>query len=735
MIIHRLRARRFGCLDDFTVSFMPGLNIAFGPNESGKSTLQRALLMALLDRPGRRKATEDARRWGATQLYQLDLDFQSKDGRRWLLAKDYEGNKAHLTGGGVNTASWEEIQDVMCDALGTTSSKVLQSTCCVAQDELAAVSEGRKEIGRGLEVMITGGEDDTCTADAISALERAITGLRRGLGARVAANPGRLATITERKHALEGLAASHRASLEHDELSRQRLTEARQRLDQLESGLQARLATRQAAGRALELTEQLREWRQKEAALSASLERVANAQGMVAAAMSELSDLGMASLSEVGFEELTRLHERVTVLRSQALSRAQSSISPGLPPAGLSLWPGRSTGPLASAVLVAMAACLGLVAAFGGPAAGISAPLLEMTFIFSAVAGVVGIVWLALIYRRGLAVNHLAGKSSVPAIGGAQLEDEARLERESRNLAQKLAELGCSDWEMLQARQLKSRTLRAQCDEAQAFLEALLPAGRSKNDLVEERKAASLKRRDLEEALDTPDQRRALQLGIVEFQELCQQIDRLATERQSLTSETIGLQARLDAAPITNEDLMAVEEQLGSSATELHRLEETLKVYSLALETMRAARERTLVTAQHQLAPLASSYLAELTGGRYTSTTVDSDLNVLVATATNPGGSVVPGQLSKGTQDQIYLALRLALMDLLFPTARPPLFLDDPFVKFDEARRRAALQLCQRIARQRQVILFTCADDYGDWGHTIFMPAPMAAPASVNQER
>jgi DNA repair exonuclease SbcCD ATPase subunit len=732
MIIRHLRAQRFGCLADCTASFEPGLNIVAGPNESGKSTLQRALLMALLDRPARRKANEVSRQWNANRLFQFEVSFETGDGRLWTLSKDYEESKAHLAGGDGDTSSWEQIQNVISGALGTSSLKVLQSTCCIAQDELAAISEGRKEVCRSLETLVTGGDADNCTSDAISALQRAIQGLRRGLGARLAANPGRLAALSERKRALEVLASSHRQLLERDELAGQRLAETRERLTQLENALQPRLAARQAADRALALTDHLREWRERELVLSTSLDRIADAEGKLAAATAELMDLGLLPLSEAGYQELTRLHERVTVLRSQSLARSQSSAQANLPPVRSFVLPGPSASPLAPALLMIVATCLGIAAAAGALTAGLPAPLLVAAIALSIVADALGIVWLAIVYRNRLAPSTRPGPSSLPGLGDLRLEDEARLEHESQDLAQSLACLGCTDWDMLQARQQRARSLRAQRGDAQALLEGLLPAGRSKRDLQEERRAASLKRRDLEETMSAPAYQRSLQLSAVGFQVLCQEIDQLATERQSLTSDAIGLQARLDAARVTNEDLMAVEEQLNAASVELDRLEETLAVYELAVETMQTARQSTLVHAQDKLAPLAGAYLAELTGGRYTSTRVDSDLNVLVASAGSPDGVVEPGQLSKGTQDQLYFALRLALMDLLFPSARPPLLLDDPFVKFDGARRIAALQLCQRIAQQRQVILFTCSSDYGHWGRTISMPAPtyQGAPAA-----
>jgi uncharacterized protein YhaN len=52
---------------------------------------------------------------------------------------------------------------------------------------------------------------------------------------------------------------------------------------------------------------------------------------------------------------------------------------------------------------------------------------------------------------------------------------------------------------------------------------------------------------------------------------------------------------------------------------------------------------------------------------------------------------------------------------------RLPLLLDDPFVYADEARYRAALELLMRVARETQVILFTCRPlpTAGAWGKVI----------------
>ena len=62
--------------------------------------------------------------------------------------------------------------------------------------------------------------------------------------------------------------------------------------------------------------------------------------------------------------------------------------------------------------------------------------------------------------------------------------------------------------------------------------------------------------------------------------------------------------------------------------------------------------------------------------------------------------------LADGTIDQLYLALRLAVAEELTPEA--PLVLDDALVRFDDGRMAQALKILKEMAKNKQVICFTC---------------------------
>jgi uncharacterized protein YhaN len=83
------------------------------------------------------------------------------------------------------------------------------------------------------------------------------------------------------------------------------------------------------------------------------------------------------------------------------------------------------------------------------------------------------------------------------------------------------------------------------------------------------------------------------------------------------------------------------------------------------------------------------------------------DKPVLVGVREN-GEKVPLAGLSDGTQDQLYLALRLASLEKFSADGEPlPLLVDDALVNFDNNRARAALKVLGDLAAATQVIFFT----------------------------
>lgn len=139
------------------------------------------------------------------------------------------------------------------------------------------------------------------------------------------------------------------------------------------------------------------------------------------------------------------------------------------------------------------------------------------------------------------------------------------------------------------------------------------------------------------------------------------------------------------------------------SCGEKSSLETDVEAVNLALETLKnlsAGMEKRIGA---KLRCRMSEILSDLTDGKYLSVSMDAELNMGLHTS----GCYVPlSQVSRGTLEQVYLALRLAVMEILCAEEPLPLLLDEVFAMYDDRRLCRALRLL--AAQGRQVLIFTC---------------------------
>ena len=106
----------------------------------------------------------------------------------------------------------------------------------------------------------------------------------------------------------------------------------------------------------------------------------------------------------------------------------------------------------------------------------------------------------------------------------------------------------------------------------------------------------------------------------------------------------------------------------------------------------------------------AGHYLEMITEGRYDRLFIKDDGSGLMVRG-NYSERLLNAEfpLSRGTLEQIYLALRLALVEHVDSGREVvPLFLDEVLVNWDNMRLHKGLEILQEIAGQRQIFLFTC---------------------------
>jgi uncharacterized protein YhaN len=182
--------------------------------------------------------------------------------------------------------------------------------------------------------------------------------------------------------------------------------------------------------------------------------------------------------------------------------------------------------------------------------------------------------------------------------------------------------------------------------------------------------------------------------------EALQRRSELAGRLDSVAADAEGARLRLEESGLV-ERLRRAIEQYAVAATALRLVEETLAVYE---------RDR-----QPAIVKRAASIFETMTSGRYPH--VVTPLGSFKLTVEDEERRAKEGvSLSRGTAEQLYLALRLAYIENLSDVHPAlPVLMDDVLVNFDdEGRQAAAAAAVARFAGERQVVFFTCHQRVAD---------------------
>ncbi|MDY0406253.1 hypothetical protein P5G51_013400 [Virgibacillus sp. 179-BFC.A HS] len=126
-------------------------------------------------------------------------------------------------------------------------------------------------------------------------------------------------------------------------------------------------------------------------------------------------------------------------------------------------------------------------------------------------------------------------------------------------------------------------------------------------------------------------------------------------------------------------------------------------------ETKRDFRDKYITEVMRQ----TSAYFRELTGNKYHKVFAPADKQTFSVESADKITFAV-NELSKGTVDQLYVSLRLAISKVISDENNMPFIIDDGFVHFDTRRNTRMMHLLQEISANRQIILFSCRKELAE---------------------
>ena len=171
---------------------------------------------------------------------------------------------------------------------------------------------------------------------------------------------------------------------------------------------------------------------------------------------------------------------------------------------------------------------------------------------------------------------------------------------------------------------------------------------------------------------------------------------------QKLLWKEESIHEELKERKVLYANLQEKMEELEDVGPEYQKKEKKKTALEIAMGRLRELSSELHRELSYQLNQKASEILKEITGGKYDMLLVDEKLKMSLYTGTR---KVPLEQLSRGTVEQIYFALRMAASEILYEEEYP-LILDETFVFYDDTRLENTLRWLKKSGRQ--VIIFSC---------------------------
>lgn len=650
----------YGKLNQASLSLQPGLNVICAPNEGGKSTWSRFLLTMFYGLNTRQRGDlADKNRFqpwsGALMQGQLELSVGEDllTVSRWTRRADAPMGVFSCTHTGTDTTV-SGVDAVHCGEmlLGVPQS-VYQRCAFIPSGSITIDADA--DLERRINSLISSGEEKVSFSQAESRLKKQLRQRRYNRTGTIPQLESEIAELSADQ--TEAMALAQQESDLRQQLSQAQEEESAQRLAQQED-MQQKIEGKQR---------QLQKLPD-----STALQEINEQLGVVRAATEETEQLRSAVLQQ----------EEQVQSRQQELSRnplhpmtrdeleAQLQIEPPAPPQVAQLL-----------ISLALALC-------GGGLLWYSAEQAQT-------------LWLC----GACVVTALAAGNFLRLlVSRIRLQQSRRRERQRKEELRKLAESYLPTLDELE----KQRDLLQQNQQAAADSE-----GRLRMALVQ---LLTQVRRWEAGVQSVSDIRRFVQQAAQDRDRLSEEIRQIQEQLlQTQPADADDSSARLRQQLTQVQGRMAavgrpddLERQIRQKQAQREQLQGEYDALTLALDALHSANTTLQNRFSPELGRQAAEIFFQMTGSGWSSIQLDREFHLSAGQGDDPARRSVQ-LLSAGTADQLYLATRLAVCEMVLPPEQnAPLILDDALITFDDERLRKTLDYLARLGERRQILLFTC---------------------------
>lgn len=188
--------------------------------------------------------------------------------------------------------------------------------------------------------------------------------------------------------------------------------------------------------------------------------------------------------------------------------------------------------------------------------------------------------------------------------------------------------------------------------------------------------------------------------GILEGIKICRdRIGELLIEAELVENELSALKLRAT-------DPAALYSKMQANDALISELRQEYEAHKLAFDSIMTASENLREEISPRLGEFSTELMSLMTDKKYTSLDVSDGLKVSFTAPDGEKKSV--DFLSGGTRDLTYIAVRMALIDMLY-TEKPPIAFDESFAHQDNVRAASMMKAIAALAKEgHQAFVFTC---------------------------
>lgn len=268
--------------------------------------------------------------------------------------------------------------------------------------------------------------------------------------------------------------------------------------------------------------------------------------------------------------------------------------------------------------------------------------------------------------------------------------------REKR-IRERLDNIGLSDIELSEVEE-KLLELKEKLKQREDILKSLESINAAYEALTKDKDIESIK----EELKDIINEN--INYSYSSEEEIDNQVSIKSNELIEIEKEIKDVENYLNNRFIGKRTIPQIEEEINEVKEKVKKLELLLKACEIAIENMNETIREVRGNFGSVLNSNVIDYFKKITNNEYSDVMVADSYDMKV----RKGKEILPGgALSNGTNDQLYLSLRLSFIDMIYKGVEYPLIVDEAFVQYDDFRIERALDMLLSTDFA-QLIIFTC---------------------------